>query len=79
MYRWVNIYQCEIRDLSPLAQIPSLQSITISGGAETLGGAEDQFLQAGQARQRGEVAHSRIHSGLWWTSPPWPSSRGWNG
>ena len=28
----VEIYQCNIRDLSPLAQIPTLTSITISGG-----------------------------------------------
>lgn len=32
----VEIYQCDIRDLSPLADIPALDSITVSGGTELL-------------------------------------------
>lgn len=32
----VEIYQCDIRDLSPLTEIPTLESITVSGGSELL-------------------------------------------
>ncbi|HBA46207.1 MAG TPA: hypothetical protein DCZ91_00075 [Lachnospiraceae bacterium] len=32
----VEIYQCDIHDLSPLSEIPSLDSITVSGGSELL-------------------------------------------
>ncbi|MCI8553892.1 MAG: leucine-rich repeat domain-containing protein, partial [Clostridiales bacterium] len=32
----VELYQCNVRDLSPLAEIPTLEDISISGGSELL-------------------------------------------
>ena len=32
----VTLYQCQVRDISPLADIPTLEKITVSGGPEIM-------------------------------------------